>query len=54
MITVILDNLAEGLTPDEIARNYPPLTLQDVRAAIAYAAEVLRSEEVVPVVTAEA
>ncbi|NEN89366.1 MAG: DUF433 domain-containing protein [Okeania sp. SIO3H1] len=38
MISVILDNLAEGLTIEEIVEEYPPLTLENVRAAIAYAA----------------
>lgn len=38
MVTVILDNLAEGMTPEEIVAEYPPLTIEDVRAAIAYAA----------------
>ncbi|RUT06739.1 hypothetical protein DSM106972_029960 [Dulcicalothrix desertica PCC 7102] len=37
MVTVILDNLAEGLTFEEIVREYPPLTLEDIKAAIAYA-----------------
>ncbi len=37
MVAVILDNLAEGLTPEDIVEEYPPLTLEDVRAAIAYA-----------------
>lgn len=48
MIAVVLDNLAEGLTPDEIAAEYPPLSVEDVRAAIAYAAELAREEELVP------
>jgi uncharacterized protein (DUF433 family) len=41
-IAVILDSLAEGLSPKEITRHFPPLTEQDVRAAIAYAAELAR------------
>jgi uncharacterized protein (DUF433 family) len=41
-IAVILDSLAEGLSPLEITRHFPPLTEQDVRAAIAYAAELAR------------
>ena len=41
-ITVILDSLAEGLSPKEITRHFPPLTEQDVRAAVAYAAELAR------------
>ena len=48
MVAVVLDNLAEGLSPDEIATEYPPLTVEDVRAAIAYAAELAREEELVP------
>jgi len=37
LVSVVLDNLAEGLTPDEIVREYPPLTIQDLQAGIAYA-----------------
>ena len=48
MVAVVLDNLAEGLSPDEIAAEYPPLTVEDVRAAIAYAAALAREEELVP------
>jgi uncharacterized protein (DUF433 family) len=48
MVSVILDNLAEGLSPEEIVAEYPSLTLDDVRAAIAYAAAVTREEELVP------
>jgi len=48
MVTVILDNLAEGATPEEIVKNYPPLTIEDVKAAIAYAAELAREEELLP------
>ncbi len=36
MVSVILDNLAEGLTLEEIVEEYPPLTLDNVRAAIAF------------------
>jgi uncharacterized protein (DUF433 family) len=46
LISVILDNLAEGLSPEEIVREYPPLTLEDVKAAIAYASELVREEEI--------
>lgn len=48
MVSVILDNLAEGLTPEEIVTEYPPLTVEDVRASIAYAAALAREEELVP------
>lgn len=37
-IAVILDGLAEGLTPEQIIDHYPQLTIDDVRAALTYAA----------------
>jgi uncharacterized protein (DUF433 family) len=42
MVSVILDNLAAGLTPAEIIRSYPSLNDKVVQAAIAYAAELAR------------
>lgn len=48
MVSVVLDNLAEGLSPEEIVDEYPALTIEDVRAAIAYAAALAREEEMVP------
>lgn len=48
MVSVVLDNLAEGLSPEEIVQDYPPLTLEDVRASVAYAAVLAREEELVP------
>lgn len=48
MVSVVLDNLAEGLTPHEIVRDYPPLTLEDVRAVLSYAAVLAGEEELVP------
>jgi uncharacterized protein (DUF433 family) len=48
MVSVILDNLAEGLTAEEIIHDYPPLTSEDVRAALAYAAVLAGEEELVP------
>ncbi|MGH7767826.1 MAG: DUF433 domain-containing protein [Candidatus Binatia bacterium] len=48
MVSVILDNLAEGRTPEQIVRDYPPLKIEDVKAAIAYAAELTNEEEMLP------
>lgn len=48
MVSVILDNLAEGLTAAEIVDEYPPLAMEDVHAAIAYAAALARDEELIP------
>jgi uncharacterized protein (DUF433 family) len=42
MVSVILDNLAAGLSPDEILRSYPPLSHEAIQATITYAAELAR------------
>lgn len=42
LVSVVLDNLAEELTTDEIKTSYPSLTKESVQAAIAYAAELSR------------
>ena len=47
MVSVILDNLAEGTPEEEILKSYPSLTHEDIQAAIAYAAE-LSLERLVP------
>ena len=47
MVSVILDNLAAGLTPNEIVRSYPSVSEQEIQAAIAYAADLAR-ERIVP------
>ena len=41
-VAVVMDNLAAGLTPEEILESYPALKLEDIRAAITYAAELTR------------
>lgn len=49
LVSVILDNLAEGMNEEEILKEYPSLTQEDIRAALEYAA-LLAKEEVLPVV----
>lgn len=46
MVSVVLDNLAAGQTPDEIVHDYPSLRREDVQAAVAYAAELGRERVV--------
>jgi uncharacterized protein (DUF433 family) len=41
-VATILDGLAEGVTQQEILEHYPQLTVEDVRAALAYAAELAK------------
>jgi uncharacterized protein (DUF433 family) len=47
MISVILDNLAAGQTPDQLIAGYPALKPDHIKAAIAYAADLAR-DPVVP------
>ena len=42
MVSVILDNLAEGTPRSEILASYPSLKPEDIDAAVAYAAELVR------------
>lgn len=42
MVSVVLDSLAAGETPDAILASYPSLAAEDVRAVVAYAAELAR------------
>jgi uncharacterized protein (DUF433 family) len=45
-VDFILDLLAQGWSHEEILRNYPGLTVEDVQACLAYARDVVRSEKV--------
>ena len=47
-VSLILDFLASGMTINEIRAEYPQLTVEDVRAAIAYGAEMARGRYVEP------
>ena len=46
MVSVILDNLAEGISKSEILKSYPSLKSEDIKATITYAAELSRERPV--------
>lgn len=46
LVSAILDNIADGETDADILRSYPSIAVEDIRAAVAYAAE-LAHEQVV-------
>ncbi|HID54331.1 MAG TPA: DUF433 domain-containing protein [Anaerolineae bacterium] len=50
-VTIIIGSLADGMTPTNILEAYPQLTENDVQAALSYAAEVMRRELLVPLVS---
>ena len=42
LLATVLDNLAAGLSAEEVVRSYPSLTPESVQAAVLYAAELAR------------
>jgi uncharacterized protein (DUF433 family) len=44
LVTVVLDNLAEGIPADELITSYPGLTPENIQACIAYAADLTREQ----------
>ena len=49
-IAIILDALFEGLPPEQVIYHYPSLVLDDIRAAVAYAAKLAEKNDGVAVV----
>lgn len=50
-VELLLDKLAAGETFDNILKAYPHLTMESIRAALAFASEALRADVVYPVST---
>jgi uncharacterized protein (DUF433 family) len=48
MVSVLLDCLADGMSAAEVLVEYPGLTTEDVTAALAYAASVIRVDQELP------
>jgi uncharacterized protein (DUF433 family) len=51
-VEFILELLSSGVTEDEILRDYPHLTKDDIRACLGYAAHALKNEIFVELETA--
>jgi len=47
-VEFIIDLLAQGWTEEEILRNYPGLTPEDIRACLIYASSILKAERLYP------
>jgi uncharacterized protein (DUF433 family) len=47
-VSLIVENIAEGVSEAELLEAYPQLQPQDLRAALAYAAEMTR-ERIIPI-----
>jgi uncharacterized protein (DUF433 family) len=46
-VAMIVGSLADGMTSGEVQDAYPQLTLEDIQAALAYAAEVIHQDVLV-------
>ena len=47
-VSVVLNNLAAGVTPEDLYADYPTLPKEAIPAALAYAAELAR-DRIVPI-----
>jgi len=45
-VEFIIDLLAQGWSNDEVLRNYPGITLEDIQACLSYASAALKAEKV--------
>jgi uncharacterized protein (DUF433 family) len=45
-VEFIIDLLAQGWSTDEILRNYPGISLEDIQACLSYASITLKAEKV--------
>ena len=45
-VELIVRKLGEGATMEELLDGYPNLTLETIRAALIYAADLIRNEEI--------
>lgn len=52
-VELILEKLVNGESFEQILESYPNLTIESIRAAIAFAAESMRVEVIYPIPTVE-
>ena len=47
-VEFIVDLLAHGWTEEDLLRNYPGITTEDIRACLAYASALFHAEKIYP------
>ena len=47
-VSIFVGSIADGMGLEEVRAAYPQLSVEDIRAALAYAAEVLQREVIIP------
>lgn len=48
-VSIIVGSVADKMRLEEVRAAYPQLSVEDIRAALAYAADVLRREVIFPI-----
>ena len=48
-VATVVGMIADGMSEDDVLRNYPDLEREDIREALRYAAEAVREREIPPV-----
>jgi len=48
-VEFVIDLLAQGWTYEDILRDYPGITIEDIHACLRYARDMLRTEKLYPV-----
>jgi uncharacterized protein (DUF433 family) len=46
-VEFVLERLSQGARPEDLIRSHPPLTLDHIMAALAYAASLVRQDELI-------
>ena len=52
-VELILHRISEGTTGEDLLASYPHLTRDDIRAAVAFAADTIANEEIVEIAHSE-
>ena len=48
-VDAIISRLAQGMTEDGLLADFPQLTKTDIKAALEYSADVVRGEDITPI-----
>jgi len=52
-VELILRRISEGAAADDLIASYPPLTRDDIRAAVAFAADTIAHQEILEIASSK-
>lgn len=47
-VSIIIGSIADGMTIDEVLKEYPQISREEIQAVLAYAADLVRQEWILP------